>query len=342
MNGLYAYKFHKVKYITFPFIFLGIKGFSNWKELNNFLDNIEDNIELKLTDIENTLIDNYQEIYKNLEKLYLTNDIHSKYIRFFKTYFTILTYSKLSKQDINIIAKTITKIFNEKMLIIDDYQLIDMFISKYSNLINKKLLKNILESFINKFICNKFNFFDLNTFDYPFFGKIFSILKDNNIPLNDEKIYLFLSFAKNIQDIEIKFKVYSYFLTGLYILTNDEKIKEELLNFKDQLKDYTEKIIKSNREDLSIEVDIDTRYKFYEYIIILYFYDVDNEIEQIKEQLLNYINNMQGFCSCSSQILFLLKLIKKNKNINVFDEIITLIENKIQEYNKIQENLFSK
>jgi len=51
---------------------------------------------------------------------------------------------------------------------------------------------------------------------------------------------------------------------------------------------------------------------------------------------------MQGFCSCLSQILFLLKLIKKNKNINVFDEIITLIENKIQEYNKIQENLFSK
>lgn len=329
---VFEHQYKKIKFLPYEFIYCAILGYSKWQNLQEFLlDN-----EIFLTS-NGSLIDRHKIVYNNLLGVYIwqkkSDDIYEQY---FTNYFTILAYSNLHQEDIDFIANSIMDILEKRAMKFDDYKLIDMFISKYSEKIDKKVLKHILNIFISKFTCDRFNLNDIEIIDkVNFFGKIFKVLKDEKIIIDEQNLLNYMTKIKD-WDTQSKFKIYSYFLTGIYSIV-DKKLKKEikktLINFIDEIKNYKKDIVSNVHDGLTIPMDY--KYLYYEYLLILSIYDVKKFKKEKKFK--KYLENYDGYCSCFNKIYHLVKVIQnKLDDNNYLISIENSIKKKSEEYNKVR------
>lgn len=325
-TAIHQYQYERIKWINYPFIFVGILGYSSWKELYKFL---KDKNILKLSE-DCKLNDEYKKIYENLLNIYLEQTrLYDIYEQYFTNYFIILSYSELLEEDISLIANSIVDIFNKRLMKWDDYELIDIFVSKYKDKIDEQILISILEIFLDKFICNRFNYPDIEIIDsVNIFGNIFHSLKEKNIEIDTRRIQSYIHKVNN-WDKRTKFKIYSKFLTGLSQIV-DKKFKIELnkklIDFSEELKDFKE-VKKFELVNSSLEIDY--RYLYYEYLLNLDFYAIQ-KFDKEKE-LKEYISNYDGWNSEFVNIFHMIKILqKKNNN----QEFLKSIENKLLELNE--------
>jgi len=328
---LYEFKYKKIKFINYIFVYCGIIGAKNWKDINQFISNL--GIELKLSNTGEKLDDIFLNVLENLFDEYLNEtSLNSKYASYFRNYLAILANSSLKEKEINAIAEKLIKILRQKNMTLPDYELIDLFITKFNKLINPKKLKDILETFLDKFLCGNINFYDTQAIGRSIsFNNIFEILKENNISIETPKIKRFLQLIDNF-DVETKFFIYSYFITGIYTVTDDKNIiKEYLCDFADILKNLRNEKIESNVIK-GLDYKIDKSYLYYEYLLILKIYNIELKID-FENELKKYILNYEGFCSCFVDIYNYIKILQnKLHNDNYLSDIEAILKQKIDEY----------
>ena len=325
-TAIHQYQYKKIKWINYPFIFVGILGYSSWKDLYEFLQ--EKNI-LRLSE-DSKLNDNLKKTYENLLNTYLEQaKLYDIYEQYFTNYFIILNFSELSKEDISLMASSIIEIFNRRLMKWSDYELIDVFISKYKDRIDENILKSILEIFLDKFICNRFNVYDIEIIDrVNIFSNIFDSLKEKNIKIDTKKIQSYINKVDNM-DKRTKFKIYSKFLTGLSQIVDKKfeiELNEKLINFSEELKNFKE-VKKFELVNSSFEIDY--VYLYYEYLLILDFYTIQTFDKE--KELEEYVSNYDGWNSEFVNIFNMIKILqKKNNN----QEFLKSIENIFLELNE--------
>ncbi|MDK2084284.1 SIR2 family protein [Aliarcobacter butzleri] len=323
---IYQYQYKKIKWINYEFIFVGILGYSSWKELYKFL---KDKNILILSE-GSKLNDNLKKTYENLLNTYLEQaKLYDIYEQYFTNYFIILNFSELSKEDISLMASSIIEIFNRRLMKWSDYELIDVFISKYKDRIDENILKSILEIFLDKFICNRFNVYDIEIIDrVNIFSNIFDSLKEKNIKIDTKKIQSYINKVDNM-DKRTKFKIYSKFLTGLSQIVDKKfeiELNEKLINFSEELKNFKE-VKKFELVNSSFEIDY--VYLYYEYLLILDFYTIQTFDKE--KELEEYVSNYDGWNSEFVNIFNMIKILqKKNNN----QEFLKSIENIFLELNE--------
>lgn len=323
---IYQYQYKKIKWVNYEFIFVGILGYSSWKELYKFL---KDKNILILSEGSN-LNDNLKKTYENLLNTYLEQaKLYDIYEQYFTNYFIILNFSELSKEDISLMASSIIEIFNRRLMKWSDYELIDVFISKYKDRIDENILKSILEIFLDKFICNRFNVYDIEIIDrVNIFSNIFDSLKEKNIKIDTKKIQSYINKVDNM-DKRTKFKIYSKFLTGLSQIVDKKfeiELNEKLINFSEELKNFKE-VKKFELVNSSFEIDY--VYLYYEYLLILDFYTIQTFDKE--KELEEYVSNYDGWNSEFVNIFNMIKILqKKNNN----QEFLKSIENIFLELNE--------
>ena len=226
-------------------------------------------------------------------------------------------------------ASSIIEIFNRRLMKWSDYELIDVFISKYKDRIDENILKSILEIFLDKFICNRFNVYDIEIIDrVNIFSNIFDSLKEKNIKIDTKKIQSYINKVDNM-DKRTKFKIYSKFLTGLSQIVDKKfeiELNEKLINFSEELKNFKE-VKKFELVNSSFEIDY--VYLYYEYLLILDFYTIQTFDKE--KELEEYVSNYDGWNSEFVNIFNMIKILqKKNNN----QEFLKSIENIFLELNE--------
>lgn len=324
---IYEYKYEKINFILYEFVYCAILGYDKWQDLQEFLDD-----KVLSFSSDNQLSESYLKVYENLLSEYIhQKDLSSIYEQYFTNYFTILTFSKLEEKDINMMADSIIKILETRTMKYNDYKLIDMFISKYYDKINTEVLTNILDTFIHKFICDKFNFNDIEIIDsVNFFGQIFEILKNENISINEQNILTYIEKIK-LWDTQTKYKIYSYFLVGIYSIVSEKTkktIKQTLMSFKVEIQQYKKDIVSNVYEDLVIPMDY--KYLYYTYLLILQINDI--EVFDKEDEMMKYFKNYDGYNSAFSEIYHIIKRLQhKLKDGEYLKNIENIIKDKGRE-----------
>ena len=332
---LYEYNYKKIKIIPYVFIYIAILGFSSWKDINNLFNELKLEINLSTND---KLNDIYYQVFENLLDLYLLkNPLDSTYPSFFQKYLIILLNSTLSKEDVNFIFEKFIIILNKKMMMPGDYQIIDLYVTKFHKEIKPSLLKELLETYLNKFLCGNINFYDTQTIGRDIsFGLIFEVLKENKINVDIDKVKIFIKLIDK-WDVRAKFFIYSYFITGLYYLVDKKDfIREKLINFTNELKNSNLEIninVESTKKLIGKDkIYIEEKYLYFEYMLILKFYNILELDENFKNELKRYIKNYEGFCSCFIEIYNLIKHIQKKTNNKFYLDIEQVLKEKIDYY----------
>lgn len=321
---VYEYENSKVNFILYKFIYCAIMGYASWKDLTMFLFEKKS---LRL-DEQNSLTPIHKKVYENLLDPYIDqNDLHDIYEQYFTNYFTVLMYSELADDEVEYLAKSILTILKKRNMQWEDYELIDMFFQKYAQKIDYNIQKEILELFLDKFICGRFNFYDVKIINgVSFFDNIFEVMKAKNLKIDKYKIESYIEQIKH-WDTRTKFNIYSYFILGLYSVADEglkDNIRKELLVLAEELKNYKQEESSNTLENISFEIG-KGKYLYFEYLLILSLHEIRNFEEEIA--LLEYIKNYKEWCNCFSEIHYLVKRLQdksKDKDYlkSIEDEIL--------------------
>lgn len=336
---VFEYEYNKIRYVDFIFYYTAILGYTNWKAIVSFL---RDKKDLTVNSSENSECVRLLSVsFKNLEKQYLQdNTVSSKYYINYSNIFALLVFTdggSLLKPE------SVFKLMNKQSMMFRDYELVDLFVGKHSEKLSQEDLQQLLEIFIDRFICNRFNVYDMdaissiNAFDHIF-------LKINESELNDSfqsKIFPYIDRVKGFY-IDSRFKIYTSFLIRFLELDGlkediKEKISIELKSFVEELEQASvESLSENNNTDktaaefLNKIKQTDCKFKVFEYKLVLANYkliefDLDNE-----KGLLKLVEDYDGWSSHHISVYHLVnRLMEANKS-----ELLFRIKEKLLEINQ--------
>ncbi|MCK9237725.1 MAG: SIR2 family protein [Thiopseudomonas sp.] len=333
---VFEHEYNKVRHVEFVFYYTAILGYASWKDIAGFLHDKKD---LTVNSAENSeCLKLLSTSFNSLEKQYLQEDtVKSKYFVNYSNIFALLVFTdggSLLKPE------SVFNLINKQSMMFRDYELVDLFVGKYSEKLSPEDLQQLLEIFIDRFICNRFNFYDIEIVsDFDAFDHIFSGL--NKCGLNDSFQSKILPYIDRIKGFHIdsRLKVYTSFLIRFLELDGleediKEKISIELKGFVGELEQVSVSPLSENNntdktaaEFLNKIKQTDCKFKVFEYKLVLANYKLIEFDVEGEQSLLKLVEDYDGWSSHHVAVYHLVnRLMKANKS-----EVLVRINEKLLE-----------